>query len=815
MGLRDFFGRLFGLKPEKKASEKEVEEEVEELVEKPREKKTVVRGEHVKHRPGLEPGFGHREFVLHAGKVRKRVVRRRQKKKRVKHLVSRLVVERLAGKTGKREARGKLVSGAVKSVKKAFEKPVVRKPIIGKPVIKKPVIEKPSAAPSGFKPSGLPGTSEILRRLSGLLGGKRARKVDHALVLAELSDEQVLGLLEKILSLIESRTPEARAGLSSEKLSSELGVPKEQVEAVISKSVSEAGLRLPKGSVVLVEGPVESDKEKFCRNVLEEKLNSGQKVGYSGFDARDVSVFDKKFKSKIVFVKTEEDLNGASIALSDLISEKPAAVIVNVLSRLAAVHPSTAVSKFAALNVKKFRDSKTTSLFIVDTSVVPNIVLSELESLFDGVVSFQVEEENGKLVSYYRVKRFQGADVSTELHRFSREPAAPGVGKPAQASVGKPVPAGVKPGGPMPAVSSKELGKLGASGSAGATGTSGSAGVTGTSGAAGAAAASETAGAPSIGGVSVDRLMPAFGVRPTFRGALLTGKPLQGVLKPGVSAAGRQLEGAPKVSLELKLRNVQQVVKLVYDRDRVSVKEVGEELGLSGDLVKAIGERLEKMGLVDLIFTSDDLFIVAKELSRADVREKLRLIAAWKGSLEEAFVALKQRAKAAQRQLPALEEKLVVVERQLDVALGQAEESLHEIQELVAKPVELRADSGKRLRLEQAERSFNKAKRDVDVLLSGLKSARDNLKLLDAERSGLDDDYSLIVKSVGDLRHELSLMEQQALKVGEKPEETRKYYDFLVKAEAEAERVNSARKDYAEKIDWLNKKAELILSETV
>ena len=734
MGLRDFFGRLFGLKPEKKASEKEVEEEVEELLEKPREKKTVVRGEHVKHRPGLEPGFGHREFVLHAGKVRKRVVRRRQKKKRVKHLVSRLVVERLAGKTGKREARGKLVSGAVKSVKKAFEKPVIKKP-----VIEKPVIEKPSAAPSGFKPSGLPGTSEILRRLSGLLGGKRARKVDHALVLAELSDEQVLGLLEKILSLIESRTPEARAGLSSAKLSSELGVPKEQVEAVISKSVSEAGLRLPKGSVVLVEGPVESDKEKFCRNVLEEKLNSGQKVGYSGFDARDVSVFDKKFKSKIVFVKTEEDLNGASIALSDLISEKPAAVIVNVLSRLAAVHPSTAVSKFAALNVKKFRDSKTTSLFIVDTSIVPNIVLAELESLFDGVVSFQVEEENGKLVSYYRVKRFQGADVSTELHKFSRESVAPGVGKPVKSGIGKSVPAGVKPGGPMPAVSSKELGKLGASGSAGAAGTSG---------AAGAAAASETAGAPSIGRVSVDRLMPAFGVRPTFRGALLTGKPLQGVLKPGVSAAGRQLEGAPKVSLELKLRNVQQVVKLVYDRDRVSVKEVGEELGLSGDLVKAIGERLEKMGLVDLIFTSDDLFIVAKELSRADVREKLRLIAAWKGSLEEAFVALKQRAKAAQRQLPALEEKLVVVERQLDVALGQAEESLHEIQELVAKPVELRADSGKRLRLEQAERSFNKAKRDVDVLLSGLKSARDNLKLLDAERSGLDDDYSFIVKNL-------------------------------------------------------------------
>jgi KaiC/GvpD/RAD55 family RecA-like ATPase len=89
----------------------------------------------------------------------------------------------------------------------------------------------------------------------------------------------------------------------------------------------------------------------------------------------------------------------------------------NILNLLIPKYNAEELTDFLNTNFKKLRGAGCGAIFCVDKEADAKN-LSAIESLFDGVVEFQVREEKGKLNSYYRVREFRLRKMDSNWRRF-------------------------------------------------------------------------------------------------------------------------------------------------------------------------------------------------------------------------------------------------------------------------------------------------------------------------------------------------------------------------------------------------------------
>ena len=68
--------------------------------------------------------------------------------------------------------------------------------------------------------------------------------------------------------------------------------------------------------------------------------------------------------------------------------------------------------------LKKIKKSGATGIFVMEREMISTQMLSTVESLFDGIIEFQIREEGDEFVSYYRVKQFKLKEFDTNWREF-------------------------------------------------------------------------------------------------------------------------------------------------------------------------------------------------------------------------------------------------------------------------------------------------------------------------------------------------------------------------------------------------------------
>ncbi|MEM3555212.1 MAG: hypothetical protein QXF56_00600 [Candidatus Micrarchaeia archaeon] len=184
------------------------------------------------------------------------------------------------------------------------------------------------------------------------------------------------------------------------------------------RKLTAAPLDFPDGSIVLVEGAVGSGKEEFCFEVVRRKIREGKFSVILSYDpAKEENWFSTWERNRLLFIKIEPDINEIAISISKMLGGEPRMAFINILSLLLTKYNAEELSDFLSTNFTKLRNAKCSAVFCVDKGVNDE-TLSAVEGLFDGVVEFQVQEEKGKLSSYFRVKEFKTKKFDSNWRRF-------------------------------------------------------------------------------------------------------------------------------------------------------------------------------------------------------------------------------------------------------------------------------------------------------------------------------------------------------------------------------------------------------------
>ena len=179
-----------------------------------------------------------------------------------------------------------------------------------------------------------------------------------------------------------------------------------------------APIALPEDSIVLVEGAVGSGKEEFCLEMVRRKVREGKFCVILSYDpAKEENWFSTWERNKLLFIKLEADINEIAISISKMLGGQPRLAFINILSLLLTKYNAEELSDFLSTNFTKLRNANCGAVFCVDKGVNDE-TLSAIEGLFDGVVEFQVQEEKGKLSSYFRVKEFKTKKFDSNWRRF-------------------------------------------------------------------------------------------------------------------------------------------------------------------------------------------------------------------------------------------------------------------------------------------------------------------------------------------------------------------------------------------------------------
>jgi len=177
-------------------------------------------------------------------------------------------------------------------------------------------------------------------------------------------------------------------------------------------------MAFPEGSLLLVEGATGSGKEGFCLDLLRREIGKRKSCAVLSNDPhKEESWFGDWEKNRLLFVKVEPDINEIALNISKILSGEPKLIFVNILNLLTSKYDVEELVDFLNTNFTKLRNAKCGAVFCIDKGTKPES-LSAIEGLFDGVVEFQVQEEKGKLSSYYRVKEFKLKKFNTNWRRF-------------------------------------------------------------------------------------------------------------------------------------------------------------------------------------------------------------------------------------------------------------------------------------------------------------------------------------------------------------------------------------------------------------
>lgn len=182
--------------------------------------------------------------------------------------------------------------------------------------------------------------------------------------------------------------------------------------------MSRGAVDFPLGSILLVEGRVGSGKEEFCLNIIRKTLGRNNFAAVLSNDPmKEEGSFRESEKNRLVFMKVEPDINEISWSISKALVAKPKGIFFNIMDLLMPKYNPEELTDFLNTNFKKLRDAGCGAVFCVDKGVDEKN-LSAIEGLFDGVVEFRVQEEKGKLSSYYRVMEFKLKKMDTNWRRF-------------------------------------------------------------------------------------------------------------------------------------------------------------------------------------------------------------------------------------------------------------------------------------------------------------------------------------------------------------------------------------------------------------
>jgi KaiC/GvpD/RAD55 family RecA-like ATPase len=68
--------------------------------------------------------------------------------------------------------------------------------------------------------------------------------------------------------------------------------------------------------------------------------------------------------------------------------------------------------------LRKLKKGGVTGIFVMEKEMISSQLLSVVESLFDGIIEFQIREEGDELVSYYRIRTFKLKEFDTNWREF-------------------------------------------------------------------------------------------------------------------------------------------------------------------------------------------------------------------------------------------------------------------------------------------------------------------------------------------------------------------------------------------------------------
>lgn len=122
-------------------------------------------------------------------------------------------------------------------------------------------------------------------------------------------------------------------------------------------------------------------------------------------------------KSKLLFVRVEPDINEIALSVSRALGSQPKEAFFNILNLLIPKYNAEELTDFLSTNFTKLRNAGCGAVFCIDKGINQE-VQSAIEGLFDGIVEFQVQEEKGKLSSYFRVREFKLKKLDTDWRRF-------------------------------------------------------------------------------------------------------------------------------------------------------------------------------------------------------------------------------------------------------------------------------------------------------------------------------------------------------------------------------------------------------------
>jgi len=193
-------------------------------------------------------------------------------------------------------------------------------------------------------------------------------------------------------------------------------IPKKQRQLSFKRSDM---IELPKNSTVLVEGPIGSRKEEYCLRFLKLALQKGKSVAICSYDPdEELEWFSKEERGRIEPFKVEPDITEMSLVITKVAESKPEVAYFNVLYKLLPSYSGDVLSEFLSSNLRKLKKGGVTGIFVMEKEMISSQLLSVVESLFDGIIEFQIREEGDELVSYYRIRTFKLKEFDTNWREF-------------------------------------------------------------------------------------------------------------------------------------------------------------------------------------------------------------------------------------------------------------------------------------------------------------------------------------------------------------------------------------------------------------
>lgn len=177
------------------------------------------------------------------------------------------------------------------------------------------------------------------------------------------------------------------------------------------------GFSLPKpppGSLILVEGPLDSRKGIVCSGFLKRIIEGGGKAAIiSGNPGEHTPWFERNLGKEqlqnLRVVEAARDLTEMGVLISDALRWGAGAIYIPVLSVLLVNEKLESVVEFIRFNYEKTRKTGAYLLFTIDPDATAKTSVSSIELLADCVV--ELKTDGGELV---RVKKISGGEPDLE-----------------------------------------------------------------------------------------------------------------------------------------------------------------------------------------------------------------------------------------------------------------------------------------------------------------------------------------------------------------------------------------------------------------